>query len=264
MVLVVLENQNYRDVVGSPSMPYLNGLIGRGGLATNYFANTHPSIGNYFVMTSGQVATNDEGFMGTLSIQNVAQDLTAAGKSWKIYAQALPSVGYLGPDVYPYVRHHNPFAYFDTVVNDTVQQQNIVEMAQFSSDVSTGNLPDFAMLVPDQQHNAHDCPGGGSNCSMAVRLAAADTLLRSNLQEIIAAGDPKTLIVITFDEAADDNTNGGGQVATVLIGPRVKSAFRSTTLYQHESLYRLILEVTGNSSLPPAAASATGMGEFLK
>ena len=49
--LVVEENHNYREVVGSVSMHYLNGLIDQFGLATQYFANTHPSIGNYFILT---------------------------------------------------------------------------------------------------------------------------------------------------------------------------------------------------------------------
>src|SRR5262245_53346069 len=33
---IVLENQDYEDVVGSPNAPYLNSLIAQYGLATNY------------------------------------------------------------------------------------------------------------------------------------------------------------------------------------------------------------------------------------
>src|SRR5216684_2058345 len=39
--IVVEENANYSDVVASPSMPYLNALADKYGLATNYFANAH-------------------------------------------------------------------------------------------------------------------------------------------------------------------------------------------------------------------------------
>ena len=46
-VLIVLEeNHGYSQVVGSSSMPYLNSLISKYGLATNYVADTHPSIDN--------------------------------------------------------------------------------------------------------------------------------------------------------------------------------------------------------------------------
>ncbi len=44
VLLVVEENHNYASVVGSSSMPYLNSLINQFGLATQYYANTHPSI----------------------------------------------------------------------------------------------------------------------------------------------------------------------------------------------------------------------------
>ena len=35
--------------------------------ATQYFANTHPSIGNYFMLTTGQLVTNDDAFTGTVA-----------------------------------------------------------------------------------------------------------------------------------------------------------------------------------------------------
>src|SRR5215470_18582643 len=37
VVLVVEENHNYSDVVGNASMPYLNSLIAKYGLATQYY-----------------------------------------------------------------------------------------------------------------------------------------------------------------------------------------------------------------------------------
>src|SRR5689334_13330697 len=46
--LVVLENLSYSDVAGSPSMPYWNSLAAQNGVATNFFANDHGSIGEYF------------------------------------------------------------------------------------------------------------------------------------------------------------------------------------------------------------------------
>jgi len=42
-------------VIGKPSMPYLNSLANTYGLATQYYANTHPSNGNYFMLTTGQI-----------------------------------------------------------------------------------------------------------------------------------------------------------------------------------------------------------------
>jgi hypothetical protein len=66
VVVVLEENHSYSEVVGNSAMPYLNSLASQYGLATEYFANTHPSIGNYFMLTTGQVVTNDDGFAGTV------------------------------------------------------------------------------------------------------------------------------------------------------------------------------------------------------
>ena len=123
--LVVEENQSYQNVIGNSSMPYLNQLANRYGLATNYYANTHPSIGNYFWLTTGQVITNDSNFSGTVTADNLVRQLVANGKSWHSYAESLPTIGYTGADQYPYVKRHNPFAYFSDVVG-TTQANNLV------------------------------------------------------------------------------------------------------------------------------------------
>src|SRR5436309_7605165 len=65
--VVFEENSNYSDIIGNPNMPYLNSLASQYGLATKYYANTHPSIGNYFMMTTGQIITNDDSFTSAVS-----------------------------------------------------------------------------------------------------------------------------------------------------------------------------------------------------
>ena len=51
--IVMEENHSYSDVIGNPQMPYLNSLAKTYSVAQGYFANTHPSIGNYFMLTTG-------------------------------------------------------------------------------------------------------------------------------------------------------------------------------------------------------------------
>jgi hypothetical protein len=81
VVLVVEENSSYSEVIGSSEMPYLNSLAAQYGLATRYFANTHPSIGNYFMLTTGQIVTNDDSFTGTVDVDNIVRELLASGKT---------------------------------------------------------------------------------------------------------------------------------------------------------------------------------------
>src|SRR5205814_1441854 len=84
--IVTEENTDYVDVTSS-SMPYLTGLAAQYGLATQYYANTHPSIGNYFELATGQVLTNDDGSSTIENVPNVVRSLVGAGKTWKSYAE---------------------------------------------------------------------------------------------------------------------------------------------------------------------------------
>src|SRR6266403_991627 len=95
VVLVLEENHSYSNVIGSSSMPYLNSLANKYTLATNYYADTHPSIGNYFMLTTGQIITNNDSYTGKVTTDNIVRQLLAAGKTWRAYAEDLPSVGFL-------------------------------------------------------------------------------------------------------------------------------------------------------------------------
>ncbi len=255
VVIVVEENHSYSSVIGSPEMPYLNSLANQYGLATNYFANTHPSIGNYFMLTTGQIITNDDAFSGIVTADNIVRQLAAANKTWKSYAESLPSVGYTGGDVYPYSKHHNPFAYLSDVLNSPTQRNNLVPFSQFASDLAANNLPKYPFIVPNLLNDAHD-----------GTLAAADSWLQTNIAPLIANSvfQQDGLLVIVFDESDfSDTQHGGGQVPLVIVSPQAKPAFRSTTFYQHESTLRLMAQGIGLTSLPGAAATAADMGEFF-
>src|SRR5438105_14594540 len=101
VVLVMEENHGYSDVIGNPAMPYLNSLATKYGLATQYYANIHPSIGNYFMLTAGRIETEDDQFSGLISDDNIVRELVKAGKTWRSYAESLPNIGYTGGDVFP-------------------------------------------------------------------------------------------------------------------------------------------------------------------
>lgn len=255
VVLVVEENHSYSEVIGSSAMPYLNSLATQYGLATQYYANSHPSIGNYFMLTTGQLVTTDDTFTGTVSVDNLARDLIGLGKTWKSYAESIPSAGYTGGDVYPYVKRHNPFSYFTDVVNSTTEVQNLVSLTQFNADVANDQLPNFSFLVPNLLDDAHDGP-----------LQLADQWLQQNIAPLISSPtfQKDGLLIIVFDESdTTDATNGGGHVAAVIISPQARQDFKSTTLYQHQSTLRLILQGMGATAYPAAASTAPSMAEFF-
>jgi len=267
VAIVVLENKPYSEIVGNTVAPYMNQLAQQFGLATQYFANTHPSIGNYFMMTTGQIITNDDTFTGTVTDDNLAREITASGKQWKVYAQALPSVGYTGGDQYPYLRHHNPFSYFSDVLNSSAQANQIVPFTQFATDLSSGTLPDLLFIIPDAQHDGHDCPVGMSTCTDNDEIAASDTWLQQNIAPLLASGAFQNgVLVVTFDESADTDTqNGGGHIATIVAGTPVNSGFQSATLMQHQNLLRFVCDRLGLGTCPGEGASAaSAMNAFLR
>src|SRR5438445_5824067 len=136
--IVTEENHDYGAVIGSSAMPYLNSLAQQDGLATQYYANTHPSIGNYFMLATGQIVTNDDNYSTIVTVDNVVRRLLAAGKTWKSYAEDLPAVGYTGGDVGNYARKHNVFALLSDVVNDSMQRSNLVPFTQLETALANG------------------------------------------------------------------------------------------------------------------------------
>jgi phosphatidylinositol-3-phosphatase len=266
VVLLLEENHSYSTVIGNPAMPFLNGLATKGGLATNYFANSHPSIGNYFMLTTGQMITQDDTFTSTVDADNIVREILASGKTWKSYAESLPSVGYTGGDVFPYLEHHNPFSYFSDVRNNSVQVNNLVPFTQFTTDLANNQLPNFSFIVPNAEHSAHDCPDGGSSCTDTDMLAAADMWLQTNIQPLLSSTtfQQNGILVIAFDESDfSDSQNGGGHVVMAIVSAKAKSGFQSNTFYQHQSTFRLLLEALGSSARPGAAANAPDMVEFF-
>src|SRR5436309_5330412 len=252
--IVTEENTDYVDVTSS-SMPYLTGLAAQYGLATQYYANTHPSIGNYFELATGQVLTNDDGSSTIENVPNIVRSLLGAGKTWKSYAESIPNACYLGGDTGNYARKHNVFALLSDVANDpTGQACNNVPFTQFTTDLANGTLPAFSNIVPNLCNDAHDCS-----------LDVADSWLQTNIAPLIASPvfQQDGLLIIVFDEAGGDNTNGGGRIVWVAVSPKAKRGYQSTTLYQHQSTLRLILKGLGVNVFPGAAASAPDMSEFF-
>ncbi len=253
---VLEENTDYASVTTS-SMPYLMGLAAQYGLATQYYANTHPSIGNYLMLTGGQIITNNDSYSGpAIAADNIVRALTAAGKSWKLYAEDLPSPGYvqMGVDNGTYTSRHNGLVYYTDVQNDPLKAQHVVPFTQLATDMAAGALPNYGFIEPNLCNDAHDCG-----------LDVADSWLQANVAPLLANPQFQQdgLLIVTFDESSGDNTHGGGRVTLVMIGPKVKRGFQSTTLYQEPSLLRFTLKTLGITVYPNAAATAPDMDEFL-
>ena len=262
VVMVMEENQSYSTVVGDTSVwPNLNALIGKGALATHYYSNSHPSIGNYFMLTTGQLLTTNDDSTKVWNVDNIARRMLAEHVSFRIYAEGIKQ-GYVGGNTGLYLIRHNPFAMLSDIAdNKSVASEHIWPFTQFANDLANHNIPEYSYIVPDIEDDAHN---GTPH--------AADAWLQKNVVGPLSThasfqtgGDG--FLVVDFDEAADsDTTHGGGHVAAVMWGPVVKADYKqaSSTVYQHQSMLRTEMELLGLPDPPAAAATAPVMSEFLR
>lgn len=261
VVLVMEENQSYSSVAGNmTAWPHLNALMKAGAQPTNYYADAHFSIPNYFMLTTGQILTVDDNSTQVFNVDNIARRMLAANVSFKVYAEGIKQ-GYVGGNTGLYVVRHNPFALLsDVASSQTVAMQVIQPFSQFLTDVNNKTLPAFSFIVPDINDDAH-----------SAAPQQADAWLQSNVIGPLAAnpafqmgGDG--LLIVDFDESVvSDVAYGGGHVAPVLWGPIVKAGYTqsSSTVYQHQSMLRTVMEVLNLTNPPGLAAAAPDMSEFF-
>jgi phosphatidylinositol-3-phosphatase len=264
--LVMFENQEFEKLIGNPHAPYINSLAKQYGLATNLYANTHPSIGDYFMLTTGNVVTNDLYFSSLYDGDNLARLLGQQGVTWKAYLESLPSVGYEKDRAYPYVKSHNPFAYFSDIHYIDEQKNNMVPLDQLNQDISNGTVPSFVYIVPNQQNNMHDCPPSMTTCTNNDKELWGDQWLQKTIAPILAqpSFQKNGLLLIGWDESWDnDPRNGGGHIPLVLVGPNVKRGYQGDTFMQLESVLRLMCETLQVPNTLGAATTAPSMSDFL-
>jgi phospholipase C len=261
VVMVMEENTSYANVVRNSAWPNLNNLISKGALPTNYYANMHPSLGNYFMLTTGQTLTANDNNRTVWNVDNIARRMLASGATFRIYAEGIISRGYVGGNTGLYVIRHNPFALLsDVASNPQVANQCLWPFTQFANDVANGGLPQFSFIIPDIDDDAHSGTPQQADSWLQTNVVAPLT------NDSAFAPGGSGLLIVDFDEAAvSDTTYGGGRVAPVLWGPIVKAGYTQTssTLYQHQSMLRTVMEALGLPNPPGAAAVAPSMSEFF-
>lgn len=259
-------------------MPWLVAQGKKYGYATNYRADSPGSMLDYLWLSSGSchahdcaplpAGTNDfhctgDGCFDTktgaqipITDDNIFRELGRAGLSWKVYAQSLPSAGYMGYASGAYVARHNPALWYSDVRDSAALQQNIVPFSQLAIDIANNALPNYSIIIPDLDNDAHD-----------GTLSQADNFLSANITPLLntpyfrPGGDG--MMVVTFDECDAAVGACPEQIYTAVIGPKVKAGTVSSTLYKHESTLRTILDSLGVTAYPGASATAADMTDFF-
>jgi len=238
IAIIIMENKDYSEIVGSKNAPYFNSLIPHSSLADNYYALIHPSLPNYIALLGGSTfGITSDCTDCYVNASNLVDQLEQAHKTWKAYMEDMPSSCFVGSSG-KYAQKHDPFIYFDNIRTNPKRCGNIVPSSNLSTDLqSTTTTPNFFFITPNICNDMHDCP-----------VATGDTWLANNVPNILkspAFTKQKSLLVITWDEG---ETSGDNRIATLFAGSAVKQGFVSHSKYTHYSLLKTIEDVWG---LPP-------------
>lgn len=232
VVIVVMENKSFSQIIGSEGAPWINALAREGALFTESYGVTHPSQPNYLALFSGSTrGIGSNACPLELQGENLAGVLIAKGLSFASYAESMPEAQFEGCIYGAYMRKHNPAANWKELAAYNLP------FTAFPQDYS--QLPTVALVVPDQRHDMHD----GS-------IAEGDAWLARNIGPYVQwAMAHNSLLILTWDE---DNGWNGNRIATIFAGAMVKPG-KSAQRINHYTVLRTIAEMYG---LPHLGESA--------
>ncbi|MBS1792218.1 MAG: VCBS repeat-containing protein [Acidobacteria bacterium] len=269
VVWVWFENRETEAITPATAPTFANFAADNANF-TNFYGVSHPSEPNYVAAFSGstQNILDDGHYSFPATVDNLAKQMSAAGRSWRVFAQNFPgncfdedidaTAGADGPGVGGlYVRKHNPAMTFQSVTANPVECANVRPLADFDPTV------DFALVVPNQTNNMHD-----------GTTAQGDAFLQQFLPLVANSPDfAHTLLIVTFDEGTTA-VNGGGHIYTAAAAPWLHNKTIAGN-FNHYDMLRTIEDVfglpyLGNAAtgttireiLPPAAVAADFDGDW--
>ncbi len=246
VVICILENHGYPQVVGSSNAPYIDYLAAHGANLQEFYALTHPSQPNYIMMFSGSnqgVVDNNVPPGTPWTSPNLGASLIQAGFSFKGYSEDLPTVGSTVATSGAYARKHSPWTHWQGNGTNQIPSTCNVPFSDFPTNFNL--LPDVSIIIPNLNNDMHN----GTDPS---RIISGDEWVRQNLGNYISwAQNNNSLFILTFDE---DNALFYNRIPCIFVGPMVETGNYATLGYD---LYDFLRTLQDMYSLPYTANSAT-------
>jgi phosphatidylinositol-3-phosphatase len=257
VVLVMLENTGYTQIIANSSAPYINNTLlsssgVNAGLATNYHAGgsqcQHPSQPNYMEITSGNQSPSgcgDSLNVAGANTDNIFHQLPG-GQSWS-YVEGMSS-------------------HCSTAGSDSYQDYHNIELAyaDAASDCKSYDVPFSGASLPANAFSAKftlflpDCPDQGSH-DCGANVSNADSFLSKFIPAAMNTAAYKagnTAILVTWDE---DEGSEGSHVPMIEIRPGA-DRFRDDTNYQNHASTLAGIEKWAGVPLLGDAQTATPLG----
>jgi hypothetical protein len=243
VVLIVMENAGYNAIIGSPDAPYLNHLSKACGLATNYFAITHPSLPNYIALTAGSnfgIYDDGDPSQHPLDRPNIFSQLRG---DWRALEESMP---------YPcdrvtsdsYAARHNPAVYYTNLASTCAR--NDIPL-RYPLDLNAA----FTFVTPNICDDMHSCP-----------VAVGDRWLASFMPKIFSSSLYKKGELVAFITWDESDTSLANRVATIVAAPSVPPGIRVGRAFNHYSLLRTVEQLLGLPPLGGARQAASMMEAF--
>jgi phosphatidylinositol-3-phosphatase len=213
IVLILMENHGYDQIVGVPDAPYLNAFAHAGVLLTNMYAVDHPSLPNYLALTGGSTfgCPDDKCPRNHYTSNNLFHQLQHTRRSWRSWDESMPHNCYTDRSGSPYAVRHNPAAYYTDLFPKGCPQWDVPYPKPLPK-----KLHDFTFITPNTCSDMHDCS-----------VATGDAWLHAHVPPLLRRG---AIVIIDFDE------DHGNHIYCAIRGPGIRPGTRRTAAYTHYSL----------------------------
>jgi hypothetical protein len=248
LFLVVMENREYDQVIGSGRAPYVDQLARDYAQADAFYAVAHPSLPNYLALIAGQTfGLREDCTACVFDAPTLADQLEARGKSWRSYQEDLPGPCFRGATAGRYALKHDPFLYFHPIRDDAARCADVVPLSRLGADLAAGRAPDLAFVAPNLADDMHD----GSTAEGDRWLAAFVPALLAS-----AAWRDGGVLVVTWDEGTTNKgccgAAGGGHVPLIVASANGPRGYRAGAASNHYGLLGTIEGLWGLGRLAHA------------
>lgn len=232
VVICILENHSFSQVIGVSSAPYINSLVSQSASLEEYYALTHPSQPNYLMMFSGsnQGETTDNLPVGTpWTTPNLGASLLMTGYTFAAYSEDLPTTGSTVATSGAYARKHCPWVNWQGNGPNQIPASCNLAMDQFPTDFT--HLPDVSFVIPNQNNDMH-------NGADPAKISVGDSWVQNFLKPYTDwAQTHNSLLILTFDE---DNFTTTNRIMLLFSGEMVQPGAYTQNGYNHYDLLRTI------------------------
>ena len=256
--IILMENHNWSSIRGNAQAPYINNtLLPMASSCDQYYnpPGIHPSLPNYLWLEAGTnfgiLNDNPPSVNHQSTTNHFVTRLRNAGISWKTYQENITGTTCPVTDSYPYAVKHNPFAYFDDVVNNgcTTVMRPFTELA---SDLANGTVAHYNFITPNLIDDMHD-----------GTITQGDTWLSQNVPSILnsAAYRNNGVLLITWDEGAGSSD---GPIGMIVLSPLAKGGgYHNSLHYTHGSTLRTFQQIFGVTPYLGGAATALDLSDLF-